>query len=179
MNMKIYDDVLDKQFLGYINYTLKGLKWMPHVATGYQKTPQFFNSPTLDQHTLRPEYVFLFDTIVSIIKKELEIGGKDIAIKKGYVNLYPFGIGGDWHIDSESSNQRTILVYPSDWKEEYGGASEFQSGEKVEYKKNRLLIFDGTKLHRSAVHQNPKNRYTIAFKAYLVDPEEEQSNENQ
>ena len=57
------------------------------------------------------------------------------------------------------------MFYPSDWKEEYGGATEFQeSGEKVEYRKNRLLIFDGTKPHRSAVHQNPKNRYTVAFK---------------
>ena len=35
------------------------------------------------------------------------------------------------------------------------------------YKKNRLLIFDGILSHRSAVHQNPKNRYTIAFKIQL------------
>ena len=67
-----------------------------------------------------------------------------------------------------NANSRTILFYPCDWKEEYGGATEFQeSGEKVEYKKNRLLMFDGTKPHRSAVHQNPKNRYTIAYKTNI------------
>ena len=83
-------------------------------------------------------------------------------------SLYPYGIGGDWHTDSDTTNGKTILFYPCDWKEEYGGATEFQeSGEKVEYKKNRLLIFDGSKSHRSAVHQNPKNRYTIAFKTNI------------
>ena len=167
--MKIYDDILDKQFLEYINYTISQMKWIPHASTPNQKTPLFFNSITLDQNTRYEEYLFLFRIIVSIIEKEPEIRGKNIILEKGYVNLYPFGIGGDWHTDSESSNQRTILIYPSDWKEEYGGATEFQSGEKVEYKKNRLLIFDGTKLHRSAVHQNPKNRYTIVFKTNIGD----------
>ena len=83
-------------------------------------------------------------------------------------HLYPYGIGGDWHTDSRYSNSRTILFYSSDWKEEYGGATEFQeTGEKVEYRKNRLLMFDGTRPHRSAVHQNPKNRYTIAYKTNI------------
>ena len=162
--MKIYDNVLDNQFLDYINHSLLSMKWIPHASTPNQKTPLFFNSLTIDKNVQRDEYVFLFDIIVSIIEKEPEIKGKNILLERGYVNLYPFGIGGDWHTDSESPNGRTILFYPSDWKEEYGGATEFQeSGEKVEYKKNRLLVFDGTKFHRSAVHQNPKNRYTIAF----------------
>ena len=109
------------------------------------------------------------EAIASIIEKEPdvepEIKGKNIFLERGYVNLYPYGIGGTWHVDSAFINPRTILFYPSDWKEEYGGATEFQeSGEKVEYIKNRLLVFDGKLSHRSAVHQNPKNRYTIAFK---------------
>ena len=170
--MKIYDDILDKQFLEYINYTISQMKWIPHASTPNQKTPLFFNSITLDQNTRHEEYLFLFRIIVSIIEKEPEVKGKNITLEKGYVNLYPFGMGGDWHTDSESSNQRTILVYPSDWKEEYGGATEFQSGEKVEYKKNRLLMFDGIQPHRSAVHQNSENRYTIAFKTNIVDTNE-------
>ena len=96
--------------------------------------------------------------------KRNDLQMKEITLERGYVNLYPFGIGGDWHTDSDSKNGRTILFYPSDWKEEYGGATEFKSGEKVEYKKNRLLVFDGTKPHRAVIHNNPKNRYTIAFK---------------
>ena len=166
--MKIYDDVLDKQFLDYINQTFLSMKWELHTSISNQKTPIFFNSPTIDQNVQRDEYLFLFNIIVSIIKEESEIKGKTILLERGYVNLYPYGIGGDWHIDSESLDGRTIMFYPSDWKEEYGGATEFQeSEEKVEYKKNRLLMFDGSKSHRSAVHQNPKNRYTIAFKTNI------------
>ena len=167
--MKIYDNVLDKQFLDYINYSLLKMKWDIHYSDHGQKTPLFFNSATIDKNVQKDEFIFLFDIIASIIEKEPdvepEIKGKNIFLERGYVNLYPYGIGGDWHVDSDFINPRTILFYPSDWKEEYGGATEFQeSGEKVEYIKNRLLVFDGSLSHRSAVHQNPKNRYTIAFK---------------
>ena len=167
MVMKIYDDILDKQFLDYINHSLTRLKWELHYSTPNQKTPYFFNSITIDENERKEEYVFLFHIIISIIGKEPEVKGKNILLERGYVNLYPFGIGGDWHTDSESPNGRTILFYPSDWKEEYEGATELQTGEKVEYKKNRLLIFDGIIPHRSAVHQIPKNRYTIAFKTII------------
>jgi len=166
--MKIYDDVLDKQFLDYINHTISLMKWEIHYSLPNQKTPLFFNSITIDENTRYEEYIFLFRIITSIIEKEPEVEGKNILLERGYVNLYPFGIGGDWHTDSEFTNSRTILFYPSDWKEEYGGATEFQeSEEKVEYKKNRLLVFDGSLYHRSAAHQNPKNRYTIAFKTNI------------
>ena len=166
--MKIYDDVLDNQFLDYINQSILGMKWNIHYSEYDQKTPSvFFNSVTIGQNVQRDEYIFLFHIICFIIGKEPELKGKKILLERGYVNLYPFGIGGDWHTDSESPNGRTILFYPSDWKEEYGGATEFQTGEKVEYKKNRLLIFDGIIPHRSAVHQNPKNRYTVAFKTNI------------
>ena len=166
--MKIYDDILDNQFLDYINHTILSMKWDLHYSTPNQKTPYFFNSITIDENERKEEYVFLFHIIISIIGKEPEVKGKNILLERGYVNLYLFGIGGDWHVDSKFTNSRTILFYPSDWKEEYGGATEFQeSGEKVEYKENRLLMFDGTKFHRSAVHQNPKNRYTIAYKTNI------------
>ena len=166
--MKVYDDVLDKQFLDYINHSLLDMKWHIHASTPDQEIPLFFNTTTIDENVRKEEYVFLFHIITSIIEKEPEVEGKNILLERGYVNLYPFGIGGDWHVDSGYTNSRTILFYPSDWKEEYGGATEFQeSGEKVEYRKNRLLMFDGTKSHRSAVHQNPKNRYTIAYKTNI------------
>ena len=164
--MKIYDNILDKQFLDYINQSVLRMKWDVHNSSRYQRTPLFFNAQTIDQNVQKDEFIFLFDIIVSIIiKDEPEAKGKNIFLERGYVNLYPFGIGSDWHKDSDYLTSRTFLFYPGDWKEEYGGATEFQeSGEKVEYKKNRLLIFDGTKFHRSAVHQNPNMRYTIAFK---------------
>jgi hypothetical protein len=187
--LKIYDDVLDKQFLDYINYTIHTMLWIPHSSKGLDDSPVFFNSVTIDiqRDIQRGEYIFLFHNLMYLIENEPEIKGKEIQIERGYVNLYPYGIGGDWHTDSDNTNSKTILFFPSDWKEEYGGetefhlapftssftVNEFQPAKKVEYKKNRLLIFDGTIPHKSAVHQNPKNRYTVAFKMNI---KEEKSN---
>jgi len=168
--MKIFDNVLDKHFLDYINYTISKMKWELHASTYSQKTPMFFDSRTIDEkeNVQRDEYLFLFRIICGVVALEPEILGMNVNLKRGYVNLCPYGIGGDWHKDTGTPNAITMLFYPSDWKEEYGGATEFQeTGEKVEYKKNRLLMFDGTKLHRSAVHQNPKNRYSISFKTEI------------
>jgi len=166
--MKIYDNVLDKQFLEYINHQIFRMEWRPHYSNRDQKTPLFFSSSTIDPIVQKDEFIFLFEILLSIIESDPEIKGKHTSLERGYVNLYPYGIGGDWHIDFPSSNGRTILFYPSDWKEEYGGATEFQeSGDKVEYIKNRLLVFDGSLSHRSAIHQNLENRYTVAFKSYI------------
>ena len=48
--MKIYDDVLDKQFLDYINQTFLSMKWELHTSISNQKTPIFFNSITIDEN---------------------------------------------------------------------------------------------------------------------------------
>jgi hypothetical protein len=166
--MKIYDNFLDKQFLDYINQSLQRLEWTIHRSEDDQKTPFFFNSITINHNIQKNEYCFLFDIISNVIIKDFGIEERNIFLERGYVNLYPFGIGGDWHKDSVSKDGKTILFYPCDWKEEYGGATEFQySGEKVEYKKNRLLIFDGILSHRSMTHRNIKNRYTIAYKIQI------------
>ena len=174
--IKIYDDVLDKQFLDYINDSIFSMKWMIHNSHSDQETPLFLMSAVIspDENVRKEEYIYLFNIIFSLIKNEPEFNSKNIKLNRAYVNLYPYGIGGDWHKDDEdtqsehsTSTAATFLFYPSDWKEEYGGATEFQSGEKVEYKKNRLLIFDGSLFHRCAVHKNPHNRYCIAYKTII------------
>ena len=68
--MKIYDDVLDKQFLDYINQSISKMKWEIHRSTHNQETPVFFNSVTIDQNIQKNEFIFLFDNIFSIIKNE-------------------------------------------------------------------------------------------------------------
>ena len=65
--MKIYDDILDKQFLDYINHSLLSMKWIPHASTSDQEIPLFFNSTTIDEYVKKDEYVFLFRIIISII----------------------------------------------------------------------------------------------------------------
>ena len=43
---RIYDDVLDEQFLNYINETIEHLKWENHKSNVSDPTPSFFNSYT-------------------------------------------------------------------------------------------------------------------------------------
>jgi len=165
--MKVYDNVLDKSFLDVIIRSIFRLKWEIHSSNENQKTPLFFNSTTLGGNVRVEEYDYLFNIVSSIVVKDPETNIKNLDLTRGYVNLYPYGIGGDWHTDDSvwPSKSVTLLFYPTDWKKKYGGATEFQdTAEKVEYKKNRLLVFDGNIHHRGAIHQNPKNRYTIAFK---------------
>ena len=68
--MKVYDDVLDKQFLDYINHSLLDMKWHIHASTPDQEIPLFFNSSTIEENVRKEEYVFLFRIITSIIEKE-------------------------------------------------------------------------------------------------------------
>ena len=57
--MKIYDNVLDKQFLEYINQKIFRMEWQIHWSDPNQKTPLFFNSATIDKNVQRDEYLFL------------------------------------------------------------------------------------------------------------------------
>ena len=100
MDINIYDNILDQQFLAYINNSLRGKRWIPQSSLPNQVTPWFFRTETINDNIQRPEYIFLFNIIMSIIEMEPEIKGKRIHLERGYVNLYPFGIGGDFHTDS-------------------------------------------------------------------------------
>ena len=59
--MKIYDDVLDKQFLEYINQTILNMNWQIHYSHPNQKTPLFFNSVILDENVKKEEFIFRFN----------------------------------------------------------------------------------------------------------------------
>ena len=75
--MKIYDDVLDKHFLDYINKKILDQNWAIHYSHPKQKTPLFFNSIVLHKNIIQDEFAFLLEIILSIIKDEPEIKGKE------------------------------------------------------------------------------------------------------
>jgi hypothetical protein len=169
---RIYDDVLDEQLLEYVNLTIKNLKWEAGHKSNDEDRTSFFAS--------FPEDVVLYEHIFEIFKKcEPECQqDKIIEIKRFYVNLHPYGTGGEWHIDNDHPNSITFLYYPQKWNPKWKGDTLFKSGERIEYKQNRLGMFYGNDIHKADVHYNPDNRYTIAFKTFVGDSEKWNKNEN-
>tara|TARA_R110000868_G_scaffold146811_1_gene367809 strand:- start:69 stop:557 length:489 start_codon:yes stop_codon:yes gene_type:complete len=89
-------------------------------------------------------------------------------LERYYVNLAP---AGDWHSGSfhDDDGKLTALYYPIEWKPEWGGGTEFITGEIVQNVKNRLLLFDAKIEHRSMPHYNNEGwRFTLAFKTNLI-----------
>ena len=166
---KIYDDFLDEQFLEYINFIIeKKLLWQVHRSTGVSRE-SFFNSITND----RTEFQFLVEKCFQKFQSELGFNKKKIILERHYVNLYPYNIGGNWHQDAKFPNSLSFIFMCSDWKPEYMGALLFKDTmvqkeyTKIEYKKNRLIVFYGEKIHKAEIHNTPNNRYTFAIKSYV------------
>ena len=159
---KIYDNVLDEQLLEYLNLTIKHLKWdAGHKSNDEDRTSFFSTFPT--------DTVF-YNYLLEIFKEcEPECKNKLVHLKTFYFNLHPYGNGGEWHLDNEHPNSITFLNYPQKWNPEWKGDTLFKSGDKIEYKQNRLGIFYGKEIHKADVHYNPDNRYTLAFKTFVGD----------
>jgi len=74
----------------------------------------------------------------------------------------------DWHRDP---GYRTALYYPVAWQAEWGGSTYFLSGkeeEEIQYKQNRLVIFDTSLLH-SAPGPTVENKLRISIAFNLWD----------
>jgi len=60
------------------------------------------------------------------------------------------GQNGNWHTDH---GDKTVLYYPTAWSIEWGGSTLLQvdgSKKEIEYKKNRLVVFDSAITHYGA-----------------------------
>tara|TARA_R100000306_G_C4362213_1_gene135840 strand:+ start:494 stop:1027 length:534 start_codon:yes stop_codon:yes gene_type:complete len=165
--IKIFDNVLEEQYLGLLNFGLNFFSWQIHWS-GNTSEPPFFNTPVQNQM----EYTYLFDIFKKKIGLNLAIGFSDLPVP--YINLYPYGSAGGWHIDDGKEEEKpskvnlTILFFPQQWKKKYKGELLFKTGRKIEYKKNRLIAFSANLAHRSETHFNPYNRYTIAYKTRVI-----------
>ena len=76
------------------------------------------------------------------------------------MNCYPPGIEGEFHCDD---GDYTFLFYP-DEVEKDKGSTLFKDGTEIEYKTNRLLIFNARLLHKAAKNLSNEMRHTIAWK---------------
>jgi hypothetical protein len=88
----------------------------------------------------------LFYTLWKLIHREAPgVQGYDCwrIIANGQVK----GQNGNWHTDH---GDKTMLYFPNAWNSEWGGSTFFKIDglkKEIEYKRNRLVIFDSSILH--------------------------------
>tara|TARA_R100000781_G_scaffold77752_1_gene48114 strand:+ start:1522 stop:1974 length:453 start_codon:yes stop_codon:yes gene_type:complete len=147
MNTKIFDDVLSNDLLNFIRREMELMRW--EKGRSNQGIDSFFNCTT----TSYLSHNFLF-------KLFLQKYSLPYKLLRSYVNCYPPGIEGEFHCDD---GDYTFLFYP-DEVEKDKGSTVFKDGTKIEYKTNRLLIFNARLLHKAAKNLSNEMRHTIAWK---------------
>lgn len=100
-------------------------------------------------------YTPLIDFIFYKIKRI-----KPVSLLRVYTNLHYSHMGGDFHLDD---GDITFLYMPSKNLNTNEGHFEIKDEQKFEYKFNRLIYFDATKLHKGHA-PTTGSRITLAFK---------------
>jgi hypothetical protein len=151
MNIKIFDNVLENSFLEFVREELNILTWSKHVSkfTGNKKINWFFASAQ--------ENLFTHQFLYNLFCKKYNLTNKFL---RSYVNCHPPQSAGSFHDDD---GDMTLLFYP-DKNEEDKGGTEFKDGTKVDYKTNRLIIFDAKILHKASINLSNEMRHSIAWK---------------
>ena len=171
--MKHLDNILEPQLLNYVNLLLRfKTKFKPH----WSNAENFENGKMLmmnsDELTdIDNVFVYLLDLFEN--KGLLERG--KFELKRSYANLNFAGENhsGDWHTDTgfegSDGSTHTILFYPQYWETKWDGETLFKNGDKIDYKQNSVVIFDGTLPHKANAHSNPNSfRFTLAYKVKLL-----------
>mgnify|MGYP003136228072 FL=1 len=148
MNIKVFDNVLENSFLEFIREELNMLTWITHKS---KKTDEnlFFASAQ--------ENLFTHKFLYNLFCKKYNLSNR---LLRSYVNCYPPQSFGNFHPDD---GDVTLLFYP-DENEKNKGGTEFEDGTKVEFKTNRLIIFDAKILHKANINSSNEMRYSIAWK---------------
>jgi hypothetical protein len=144
-------EVIKNHFMGHI------LPWyyQSSVATlDSEKDPPFYFTHALfvDYKANSDAFNLIFPLIQKIEPKAL------IRIK---ANLYPNSpsiIEHDWHTDFPSEHKAAIFYINTN-----NGFTILEDGTKIQSVANRLLKFDGSKLHKSTTCTDEKVRVNIGF----------------
>jgi hypothetical protein len=91
----------------------------------------------------------LFNVLWKLIQKEVP-SVQDCDCWRVIANGQVKGQNGNWHRDH---GHKTVLYYPTAWNREWGGSTFFEidnSKREVEYKRNRLVVFDSAIQHYGA-----------------------------
>lgn len=154
MNIKVFDNVLENSLLEFIREELSILTWaiQKSYPTDSQETNLFFVST--EQNLLTHQFLY------KIFCRKYNLSNK---LSRSYVNCHPPQSFGDFHRDD---GDITLLYYP-DENEKNKGGTEFEDGTKVEFKTNRLIVFDAKILHKANINLSNEMRHSIAWKTLI------------
>ena len=78
-----------------------------------------------------------------------------------YINLYPSGDGHAGTFHSDDACQITGIYFPSTIHN--GGELEFEDGNKIQTKANRLVMFDSHIRHKANAHYDHRLRIIVSL----------------
>ena len=161
--MKVLDNILCESEFKYLQeYFYKNLPWyyLDHVVNNgehedlkcIQFTHTFFNSNDPYDLTARSEHRAVIKPILLKLRPWLLLRAK--------ANLRPISselIHSSFHTDLRDLKQLTAIYYLNTCD----GYTLFNDGTKVTSVENRLLIFDGSKLHCGSSTTDSKSRMVL------------------
>jgi hypothetical protein len=156
----IFDNFLSEDLVKLINMRLNrgDLAFYPHRSSS-DDLPSFFNTADISNE----------DALMFPVIKSMDLNyAENVRLSRCYVNANPSGDNqNNYHKDDGNF---TFLYYPQKWDPSWGGTTimKFSDGreEHVEYKQNRLIIFDPNISHKAAPHTAKQLRYTLVYKTH-------------
>tara|TARA_Y100000004_G_C8653029_1_gene301895 strand:+ start:50 stop:523 length:474 start_codon:yes stop_codon:yes gene_type:complete len=120
---------------------------------------QFYHSPLDTDH---PNLIEIHNNITKSAPMKLKM-------IRAYLNIQHQGMDGMFHDDD---GDVTMLVMITDNPKKGGGEFEYKNEKgdiiKIEYKQNRLIIFDSKIKHRGLAYKENKPRITLTFKNKII-----------
>lgn len=153
METKIIDNVLNNEgFLNYYNtHILLNCNHYTHTSNANDNT--FFYAATLDND-------FPTKYLTHLLNKQYNFT-QSFNIKRVYFNLQWPSQDGTWHLDDGDCTMLYFISNP-----EKGGEFCIQdpNERKIEYKKDRLILFEGSKYRHKGLSFSKNSRISIAYK---------------
>jgi hypothetical protein len=165
-DLQIIDDFLDKEIIDDLDHNF--LKVYPHYYRG-RSDPGFSEGSTFYNYTFYDRRVDTPDILSPIAKMLIEKVTpfiEDLELDMMYFNLQHPGMGGSPHLDHNPDVTEGLTVLLMVTQKGIGGDFMYKEKdifEHIEYKKNRLIIFNGGKSHYGKCFDDVP-RITLAFK---------------
>lgn len=156
--VKVFDNVISEDLLNFIREEITTMRWQKQ-ASSTKNNDEFYEESDFfacETHNAYLSHIYLFNFFC----KKFSLNYKLI---RSYVNCYPSGVSGTFHSDD---GDFTFLFYP-DKIQEKKGSTLFNDGTKIEYKTNRLLVFNAELLHKADTNLSNQMRHTIAWKTSI------------
>ena len=150
--MIIKDNFLDPLFVDILlERTLKGNMYYNGVSNSLDGL-KFFQAP-INLENVYAEY---------LCRKFIELSDKKLGFLRAYANIQFENMDGDWH---EDDGEYTFLLMISETLKPGDGCFETKN-KKVDFVKNRCIMFDARETHRGLSSKLSKQpRVTLAFKS--------------